>query len=264
LFFYFNKIQFLNKKSQFMSVLGIIPARYQSSRFPGKPLVKIAGKSMIQRVYEQVGKYKGISFCTIATDDQRIFDHCLTFTDEVVMTSPNHLTGTDRCIEALNSWIEQHNEQPNYVVNIQGDEPFIHPTQLQLVHQCLLNTAADVATLVFEETQTDRLFDVNVVKVVKTKNNRALYFSRQAIPFVRNQSTNDWATHTSFFSHIGLYGFKTEVLLQLKNLKPSALELAESLEQLRWMENGFDVYVAVTDRKTVGIDTPEDLDRLRL
>lgn len=247
-----------------MSTFAVIPARFASTRFPGKPLVEIAGKSMIQRVYEQVQKYKGIDQCIIATENEEIKAHCLQFAPYVFMTSDHHPSGTDRCIEALEIWQGMGNALPNYAINVQGDEPFVHPEQLQLVHHTVEKTGASIGTLVKKIEDAKDLWNANVVKVIKDKKGRALIFSRQAIPFQRNHARRFWLEKQDYFKHIGLYAFQVETLLKIKSLRPSPLERSESLEQLRWMENGFDIHTSETNRQSVAIDTPEDLASLNL
>lgn len=244
--------------------LAIIPARYASTRFPGKPLVEIAGKTMIQRVYEQVQRYKGIDHCIIATENEEIKKHCEGFATSVFMTSANHPSGTDRCIEALEIWKEMGNPTPSYLLNIQGDEPFIHPEQLQLLHHTIEKSQGDIATLIKKIEDVEELSNASVVKVVKSQQGKALYFSRQAIPFQRNENLQNWLTKQDYFKHIGLYAFKTEALAKIKNLQPSGLEKSEALEQLRWLENGLDIYTTETQRQSIAIDTPEDLLKLNL
>jgi 3-deoxy-manno-octulosonate cytidylyltransferase (CMP-KDO synthetase) len=239
-----------------MRILGVIPARYASTRFPAKPLVDIAGKSMIERVYHQVKKSKAISDVIVATDDQRIFDHVLSFSGLVCMTSVDHQSGTDRCFEALSLQFKEY----DYVINVQGDEPFIAPQQIDLLAS-LLNGETELATLAKKISEPDQLVNPNVVKLVKNKSGDALYFSRSVIPHIRNNPEAEWlGTHT-FFKHIGMYAYRSDVLKSITQLPVSALEKAESLEQLRWLENGFRIKVAETDFETIGIDTPQDLSR---
>ena len=237
-------------------ILGIIPARYASTRFPGKPLVDIGGKSMIQRVYEQVKKSKLITDVIVATDNQQIFDHVTQFGGRVRMTKENHVSGTDRCYEALTL----QKAQFDYVVNIQGDEPFIQPEQIDLLAG-LLDGTTEIATLVKKIEDPEQLVNPNVVKAVVAMNGEALYFSRSTIPHIRNTPEKDWLNKQSFYKHIGMYAYRTDVLKKLTSLPVSQLEKAESLEQLRWLENGFRIKVAETKTETIGIDTPEDLNR---
>lgn len=239
-----------------MTILGVIPARYASTRFPAKPLADIAGQSMIQRVYTQASLSKSISKVVVATDDQRIFDHVTSFKGSVCMTSPDHASGTDRCFEAL----KLQKEKYDYVINIQGDEPFISPKQIELLAG-LLDGNTELATLAKKINDQESLFNPNVVKVVKNGNDEALYFSRSTIPHVRNTDNAEWLIKHTFFKHIGMYAYRADILEKITGLKVSALERAESLEQLRWIENGFRVKVAETDIETIGIDTPEDLEK---
>ena len=231
-----------------MQTFAIIPARYASTRFPGKPLVEIQGKSMIRRVYEQALSANIFSRVVVATDDERIFNHVQAFGGEVVMTSPHHLSGTDRCGEVLASG----KYACDVVFNIQGDEPFIQPEQLQLLHKVFENPMAEIATLVKSISDEKDIANPNVVKVVFSKQGQAMYFSRSAIPFARNIGA-------TYYRHIGLYAFRSNILSQLVTLAPTDLERSESLEQLRWLENGFHINVAETQMDTIGIDTPDDL-----
>lgn len=239
-----------------MTILGIIPARYASTRFPGKPLADIGGKSMIQRVYEQVKKSKRVTDVIVATDNQEIFDHVTKFGGRVRMTKESHVSGTDRCYEALTL-----QKAPfNYVINIQGDEPFIQPEQIDLLAG-LLDGKTEIATLVKKIEDREQLFNPNVVKAVVAANGEALYFSRSTVPHIRNTPEADWMGKHSFYKHIGMYAYRTDVLKRLTELPVSPLEKAESLEQLRWLENGFRIKVAETKTETIGIDTPEDLQK---
>ncbi len=239
-----------------MSTLGIIPARYASSRFPGKPLAIIQGKSMIQRVYEQAMQATLLDAVVVATDDERIFEHVATFRGNVIMTDAGHLSGTDRCAEVARQIPDYHR-----IVNIQGDEPFIAPEQIDRVVRPLL-AQAPITTLAKTITTSEALLNTNVVKVVCAANGQALYFSRHPIPFVRAAPVAQWLQQATFYKHIGIYGFQREVLLSISELSPSAYELAEALEQLRWLENGYSIIVERTEHETVGIDTPEDLQKL--
>lgn len=243
-----------------MSVLGVIPARYASTRFPGKPLVEIAGKSMLQRVYEQVSKATKIDKVVVATDDKRIFDHVKFFGGEVLMTLASHQSGTDRCAEVANLY-----EAFQYVVNIQGDEPFIDPSQInQLAERLLKKADTEIATLAKRIDKVADLFDPNVVKVVFDKHQKALYFSRSTIPFLRQAPEDNWLKVGKFYKHIGLYGFKREVLLNISNLEQSHYEKLEALEQLRWLEEGYNIAIEITEIETLGIDSPEDLKKIDL
>lgn len=239
-----------------MKILGVIPARYASTRFPAKPLADIAGKSMIQRVYEQARKSSRLTQVVVATDDQRIADHVVNFGGVVVMTSDQHPSGTDRCYEALT---QQPNEF-NYVINIQGDEPFIRPEQIDLL-ATLLDGETTIATLVKKLNDQESLFNPNVVKAVVALDGRALYFSRSPLPHIRNTKEEEWLQKTNFYKHIGMYGYRVDVLEKLTKLEISPLEKAESLEQLRWLDNGYSIKTTETKSETIGIDTPEDLQK---
>jgi 3-deoxy-manno-octulosonate cytidylyltransferase (CMP-KDO synthetase) len=239
-------------------VAAIIPARFASTRFPGKPLVDLGGKPMIQRTYERVKAVKGFDRIIIATDDQRIFDAAQGFNAEVMMTSSEHLTGTDRCAEVL----RRLGEEVDYVVNIQGDEPFIEPAQLEEV-AAGFSSGAPILTLIKKITDSETLFNVNTPKVVCDEEGNALYFSRQTIPFLRGVEPTDWLNKHTFFKHIGLYAYRADILPGLSALKPTSLELAESLEQLRWIQNGIQIKAMETQFETIGIDSPEDLEKIQ-
>lgn len=243
-----------------MNVLGIIPARYASVRFPGKPLIKIGDKSMIQRVFEQ--SKKAIGHVVVATDDQRIVDEVKSFGGQVVMTSDQHQSGTDRCTEALDKYEIECGVKFEIVVNIQGDEPFIQPGQITDVVKCFDDPVAEISTLIKKITDTEALFNPNNPKVVLNKNNEAIYFSRSTIPYVMNIEKADWLSACTFYEHLGLYGYKSKVLREITKLPPSGLEKSESLEQNRWLENGYKIKVAETDHENISIDTQEDLDQL--
>lgn len=240
-----------------MKTLGIIPARYASTRFPAKPLAVLGGKPVIQRVYEQV---VGVLYdAVVATDDQRIYDAVMAFGGKVVMTSTSHRSGTDRCYEALTKvGIEKY----DVVVNIQGDEPFIQHDQIKEVCKCFDDSSVDIATLVKPFTAADSfeaLENVNSPKVVVNNRMEALYFSRSIIPFMRGKDKEEWLPNHTYYKHIGLYAYRTDVLRQITSLPQGQLEKAESLEQLRWLENGFKIKVGISNVETIGIDTPEDL-----
>lgn len=231
----------------------IIPARYASTRFPGKPLAILGGKTVIQRVYEQVSKV--IHDVYVATDDQRIFDQVEVFGGNVVMTSPNHRSGTDRIEEAL-----QHiGGQWDVVLNVQGDEPFIQPSQIETLCSCFDEQQTEIATLGKPFATIEAVENPNSPKIVVDNKGFALYFSRSMIPFIRGVEKNNWLSHYPFLKHLGIYAYRTEVLKQITQLPQSSLELAESLEQLRWLQNGYRIKVGTTDIETIGIDTPEDL-----
>lgn len=238
--------------------IAIIPARYASTRFPGKPLAMLGGKPVIQRVYEQVTGV--ISSAVVATDDERIADAVKSFGGQVVMTSPNHKSGTDRCWEAY----QKQSEEYDVVINVQGDEPFIAHSQLQAIMDCFNNEQTDIATLVKPFTEQDGLAALenpNSPKVVLDSESRAIYFSRSVIPYLRGVEPELWLSRHTFYKHIGMYAFRRDVLGEITSLPQSTLEKAESLEQLRWLENGYKIGVGITEVETVGIDTPEDLER---
>jgi 3-deoxy-manno-octulosonate cytidylyltransferase (CMP-KDO synthetase) len=237
-----------------MNILGIIPARYASTRFPAKPLATLGGKSMIRRVYEQAKKSKSLLKVIVATDHQEIFEHVISFGGDVCMTSAHHVSGTDRCFEVLS----KAKTKFDYVINIQGDEPFIEPAQIDLLAS-LLDGQTELATLIKKIDSVEQLLNPNVVKVVCNKNSEALYFSRSVVPYFRNQEQAEWVTHHTYFKHIGMYGYRSDVLEKITSLKVSSLERAESLEQLRWLESGYKINVKETSIETIGIDTPEDL-----
>lgn len=243
-----------------MQILGIIPARYASTRFPGKPLVDIAGKSMIQRVYEQASKSKALSKVVVATDDERIFNHVKDFGGAVVMTSATHQSGTDRCAEV----IAQENSPWEIAINIQGDEPFIHPEQIDAVAGCFTDPTVQIATLIKEITTTDELLNINSPKVIFNHRKQAIYFSRTPIPFNRNAAAGEWLKNHTYYKHIGIYAYRTAVLKELTKLPVSALEKAEALEQLRWIENGYVINVEITQFESTAVDIPEDLLKLPL
>jgi 3-deoxy-manno-octulosonate cytidylyltransferase (CMP-KDO synthetase) len=239
-------------------VVAIIPARFASSRFPGKPLVDLGGKPMIQRTYDRVKAVEGFDRIVIATDDQRIFDAAQGFGAEVMLTSNSHITGTDRCAEVLS----RLGESVDYVINIQGDEPFIEPEQLREVAAGFAS-GAPILTLIKKITDTETLFNSNSPKVVCDGEGNALYFSRQTIPFLRGVDPKDWLEKHTFFKHIGLYAYRADILPGLSALKPTPLELAESLEQLRWVQNGIRIKAIETQFETIGIDSPEDVEKIQ-
>lgn len=242
-----------------MQFIGIIPARYASTRFPGKPLADLCGKPVVQHVYEQASKI--LDTVIVATDDQRIYNCVRGFGGLVYMTSSEHRCGTDRICEAYQLYKQDaKNDDDTVIVNIQGDEPFIQPSQIQAVVECF---PTDIATLAKPYTENDNLQELltpNVVKVVFSPiTHEALYFSRSVIPYLRGLDQQEWLTKGQHFSHIGLYAYRADVLLRITQLPQSTLEQAESLEQLRWLENGLKIKVALSDTKSIGIDTPEDL-----
>lgn len=241
-----------------MKFIAIIPARYASTRFPAKPLALLGGKPVIQRVYEQVAGV--LDDAVVATDDQRIYDAVRSFGGRVEMTSTTHRSGTDRCREAY----DKQGRAYDVVVNVQGDEPFIRREQLEALKRCFDDPQTDIATLVKPFAASDGLAALenpNSPKVVLDAGSRALYFSRSVIPYLRNVPREEWLTRHTFYKHIGIYAFRAEVLRAVTSLPQSPLELAESLEQLRWLENGYRIGVGISESETVGIDTPEDLAR---
>lgn len=240
-----------------MNVIGVIPSRYASSRFPGKPLADINGKSMVQRVYEQALKATSLTDVVVATDDVRIADHVKSWGGNVVMTAKDHPSGTDRCKEAADKFMPE----ADIVINIQGDEPFIAPEQInQLVD--LFDEETDISTLVQEIDDREVLFDENAPKVVRDQQGFALYFSRHPIPFRRGISPEKWLEEHTYYRHIGMYGYRMHILRELTTLPPSSLEISESLEQLRWLENHYKIKTGITSGAPQGVDTPEDLQKL--
>ena len=240
-------------------VLCIIPARYNSSRFPGKPLADIGGKSMIRRVYEQAMACTVLDRVVVATDDTRILQHVEAFGADALLTRSNHISGTDRCAEVAAL-------MPEYAVciNIQGDEPFLNPAQIERIALPLLEGRAEISTLAKAIQDQAALQNPNIVKVVFNKNGHALYFSRSPIPYLRDIPEQDWASNQAHYRHLGLYGFQRDTLLEIASLPPSTLEQWEALEQLRWLENGKSIFVALTDEEAIGIDTPEDAEKARI
>ncbi len=241
-----------------MKTLGIIPARYASSRFPGKPLVDIGGKSMIQRVYEQAKKCSSLNEVVVATDDDRIFNHVQAFGGVAVMTADTHQSGTDRCAE-----VALLHPEHDVIVNIQGDEPFIDPEQIGKLATCFIDKKTQLATLIKRIKTEEELFNNNSPKVVVNKLSEAVYFSRSALPHIRGEEPENWLEFYTFFKHIGIYGYRADVLQRITKLPVSSLEKAESLEQLRWIENGYRIKVAETELETYAVDVPEDLLRLK-
>ncbi|MBQ0136591.1 MAG: 3-deoxy-manno-octulosonate cytidylyltransferase [Bacteroidales bacterium] len=247
-----------------MQFIGIIPARYASTRFPGKPLVDICGKPMIQRVYEQAKK--ALDNVVVATDDERIYNTVRGFGGEVVMTRADHKCGTDRCLEAYEKWLTVDNaqctmRQEDVIINIQGDEPFIQPSQIEAIKSCF---PTEIATLVKPYTTEDSWEDLenpNTPKVVfSAVDNHAVLFSRSIIPYLRGVDKQDWLAQGKHYRHIGMYAYRADILKQITQLPQSPMEKAESLEQLRWLENGYQIKVAVCETYSMGIDTPADLE----
>jgi 3-deoxy-manno-octulosonate cytidylyltransferase (CMP-KDO synthetase) len=243
-----------------MQFIGIIPARYDSTRFPGKPLAMINGISMIERVYKQALKAKVLTDVYVATDDQRIEKHVIGFGGKVIMTSPLHQTGTERCFEAAGKLQAATGlKSSDVIINIQGDEPYIDPLQIAEVAACFKNEQVEIATLVKKITDQLDLFNPNVVKCMVTNNNKAIYFSRQAVPHIRNKTEKDWLSAASFYKHIGIYAYRYAMLEKIVKLEQSPLEISESLEQLRWIQNEIPVYVGFTDIESSAVDVPEDI-----
>ena len=239
-------------------ITGIIPARYASKRFPGKPLVDIHGKSMLQRVYEQCQK-SNLDRIVVATDDERIVAHVQDFEGEVILTASTHKSGTDRIAEAADKLNLQNN---GIVVNIQGDEPFIQPKDINLLAACFENKTTQIATLVKKINAIETLENPNNPKVVLNANKEALYFSRAAIPHLKDLKKEDWLNHHTFYKHIGIYGFRTAILKEISILPDGILEQKENLEQLRWLENGYRIQTTETNSDSIAVDCPEDLIRI--
>lgn len=237
-----------------MNILAIIPARYGSTRLPGKPLIKLSGTTLIQRVYDRVKLCKAISQIVIATDDISIYNHVKKFGGQVVMTRVDHKSGTSRCAEVLEKFAGI-----THVINIQGDEPLIHAAQIEQLIKVLKKPNVDIGTLVKKIDQPADLDDPSKVKVVTGAGGKALYFSRSPIPFVRDEKKDFWLNHATFYKHIGMYGYKAEVLRSLSSLKQHPLELIEKLEQLNWLANGHVIHVGETHLESIGVDTTEDV-----
>lgn len=240
-----------------LTFTAIIPARYASTRFPGKPLAKIGSQSMVSRVYNQVKK--AVDDVWVATDDQRIYNECTSVGANVVMTSADHPSGTDRINEA----VRLIGCKSDVIINVQGDEPFINPEQIVALKSCFDDADTHIATLArkFDATKGfEALFDPNLVKVVFAGNGQALYFSRSIIPYVRGVEWKEWLDKATFYSHVGVYAYRRDVLAKVTALPRSSHEIAESLEQLRWLDNGYKIKVAITGHPTIGIDTPADLE----
>ena len=240
-----------------IKVAAIIPARYASTRFPGKPLADIHGKPMIQHVYERASNV--FYQCAVATDDKRIADVVKQFGGVVIMTSVNHKSGTDRCAEAAAYAQKELGWTIDVVVNIQGDEPFMHSTQLEQIGHCFENPETQIATLVKVIESELELFDVNKPKVVIDNKGKAIYFSRNPIPYFRGIEKSEWTASHRYYKHIGMYAYRISVLHDITKIEQSSLEIAESLEQLRWLQNGYSIQTAITDIENLSVDTPEDL-----
>ena len=238
-----------------MKFIGIIPARYASTRFPGKPLALLGGKPVIQHVYEKVAAVLEAAY--VATDNERIYDVVKAFGGQVVMTRTDHKSGTDRIEEA----IEKIGGEWDVVVNVQGDEPFVAKSQLDTICHCFDDPTTQIATLGKPFESMEAVQNPNSPKIVVDNMGFAMYFSRSVIPYVRGKEKSSWLTHYPFLKHLGIYAYRKDVLRQVTQLPQSSLEIAESLEQLRWLQNGFKIKVGTTDVETVGIDTPQDLER---
>ena len=249
-------------KDPLLQFAGIIPARYASSRFPGKPLVLIGNKPMIQRVYEQASKALGMVY--VATDDKRIFDAVLDFGGKAIMTSTDHLSGTDRCAEAVTKINRETTQKIDIVINIQGDEPFIKPEQINLLMKCFIDVTVELATLVRKVEPGEDVFNPNQPKVILDLKGDAIYFSRAAIPYMRDTEMSNWSKNHVFYKHIGMYAYRSETLKKITLLSRSPLEISESLEQNRWIENGYRIRTAITTWESIGIDTPDDLKKAKL
>jgi 3-deoxy-manno-octulosonate cytidylyltransferase (CMP-KDO synthetase) len=246
-------------------IIGIIPARYASTRFPGKPLIEIEGKSMIQRVYERASQAQCLSKVIVATDDVRIYNHVQSFGGEVVMTHSDHPSGTDRCWEAYNTQAP-HAPQPSqgrmlYIINIQGDEPFIEPQQIDELG-AILDGQVEIASQMIPVQSAGLLFDIGEAKVIVNQDLEAIYFSRQAIPYLKGIDQNHWHKHHTYYRQVGMYAYRIDVLEKITKLVVSPLEKAESLEQLRWLQHGFKIKMALTKYESHCIDTPEDIERV--
>ena len=238
-----------------MKFIAIIPARYASTRFPGKPLALLGGKPIIQHVYEQVKKV--INDVWVATDDQRIYDKVTTFGGKAVMTRADHKSGTDRIEEAA----EKIQTDADVIINVQGDEPFIQPSQIETLCDLFKHPQTQIATLGKPFEDIEAVKNTNSPKIVTNYQGFALYFSRSVIPFVRGIKENEWLEHFPYLKHLGIYAYRREILKEITKLPMSSLEKAESLEQLRWLQNGYRIHVGITNVETIGIDTPKDLER---
>lgn len=244
-----------------MKSLAIIPARYGSTRFPGKPLIDLEGKTMIRRVYEKASQ--GADDVLVATDDKRIESEVKSFGGNVVMTATHHNTGTNRCLEAYELWKRRTSFEADVVINVQGDEPMLNPAGLRTLIQFFSDSECEMSTLVLPVQKAEDLMNPNNVFVTLDQNGRALYFSRHPIPFVRGYEKEEWLSRTQFFRHIGLYAFRPAALRSFASMAMGELEKAESLEQLRWLESGRSIYCGVVNEVSVSVDTPEDADLVR-
>ena len=235
-----------------MRILGVIPARFVSTRFPGKPLIDIGGKTMIRRVYEQSKKATSLSEVIVATDDKQIYNEVVSFGGTVMMTATHHQNGTERCAEVA------ANITADVIINIQGDEPFIHPEQIDTLASLFNDPKCHIGTLIKVCQEQTLLAKPSIIKAVVNNDFQALYFSRSVMPYLRNTDTI-----ATFYKHIGIYGYRSDTLMKIVDLKPTPLELAESLEQLRWLENGYAIQTAITEHESISIDVPEDLERIK-
>lgn len=249
------------KTAQRLQFTGIIPARYASSRLPGKPLCRIGDKTMIQMVYERAFERLGTVY--VATDDERISNAVRDFGGKVIMTSPNHQSGTDRCAEAVKKIMNNEGLEIDIVINIQGDEPFIRNEQIDLLVNCFSDPEVEIATLINKAETSEEIFNPNLPKVIVDNLMNAIYFSRSAIPYVRDTETSNWVLKHTFYTHQGIYAYRCDTLGIITTLCRTPLEMAESLEQNRWLENGFKIRTAVSELKSISIDTPEDLEKAR-
>lgn len=244
-----------------MKTVGIIPARFASTRFPGKPLVMIHGKSMIQRVYEQASK-SNLDYVAVATDNMQILEHVKSFGGNVYLSSEKHPSGTDRCFEVAEMIAKEWNKKPEIIINIQGDEPYVHPEQINMLASAFHNPEVNIATLMKQVKSSNDLENKGIIKVTFQKNQKALYFSRSIIPFPRNTSMEVALQQQVFFKHIGIYAYRLSVLEKITQLEPGKLESIESLEQLRWLENGYEIHLLETPYETRSVDSPSDLEIL--
>lgn len=242
-----------------MNLLAVIPARYASTRFPGKPLALLAGKPVVQWVWERVSAYVGEDHTVVATDDCRIMEAVQAFGGRAAMTLATHRSGTDRCGEVLAA-CESQDRRYDVVINVQGDEPFVRAGQLSALVDCFADADTQIATLKTEIHSYDELVSPNNVKVICTPEGKAVYFSRQPLPYLRGVAPEQWLDHQRYYKHVGIYAFRSATLHEVTRLAPSALECSESLEQLRWLEHGYTIRVSETDAANIGIDTPADLE----
>jgi 3-deoxy-manno-octulosonate cytidylyltransferase (CMP-KDO synthetase) len=244
-----------------MNIIGIIPARFASTRFPGKPLVDIKGKTMIQRVYENSKKVLG-DHLLIATDNSLIAEEANKFGGNVILTAKDHKNGTDRCAEAMERYETRTGKRYDIIINIQGDEPFLHEEHLTKLISCFDDPATEIATLIKEIELNEDIFNPNKPKVIRDINNFAVYFSRSPIPYLRAYDKEEWHKHYIYYKHIGLYAYRKNILKKITKIPTSGLEIAESLEQNRWIENGYKIKIEITDKESLSIDTPEDLEQI--